>query len=131
MAVETQNEASPSSLGLRHWQVHLLSGISALALGLLIVTIVLSVSIGGIRKQLAERQGIIDESIGLGKLNLELAQLLANLAVATRDEELKRVLWDNGITFSTEASSGTDNAALTPGTAAGASIGKAAGAGDN
>jgi hypothetical protein len=117
MASET--ETSPSSFALKQWQFYLLTGISAVALGLVFVTTTLSASIGGMRKQMDDRQQFINESIVLSKLNVQLAQVLANLAVATNDEQLKQVLWNNGITFSTEAPAGNNKAALTPGTAAG------------
>jgi hypothetical protein len=119
---DTDTNTSPSSFALKQWQFYLLTGISAVALGLVFVTTTLSASIGGMREQLDERQQFINESIVLSKLNVQLAQVLANLAVATGDDELKQVLWNNGITFSTEAPSGTNKAALTPGSAAGESL---------
>jgi hypothetical protein len=117
-----QTETAPSSFALKQWQFYLLTTISAVALGLVFVTTTLSASIGGLRQQLDERQQFINESIVLSKLNVQLAQVLANLAVATGDEELKRVLWNNGITFSTDAPTGRNKAALTPGSAAGEAL---------
>ena len=124
MPIET--DTSPSSFALKQWQFYLLTGISAVALGLVFVTTTLSANIGSMRRQLDERQKFINESIVLSKLNVQLAQVLANLAVATHDDELKRVLWDNGITFSTGAPTGNNKAALTPGSAAGSGLRKAA-----
>lgn len=123
----TETDTQPSSFALKQWQFYLLTFISATALGLVLVTTTLSASIGGMRNQLDERQRFINESIVLSKLNVQLAQVLANLAVATSDEELKRVLWGNGITFTTQAPAANNKAQLTPGTAAGVGLG---GAGD-
>jgi hypothetical protein len=117
-----QTQTAPSSFALKQWQFYLLTTISAVALGLVFVTTTLSASIGGLRQQLDDRQQFINESIVLSRLNVQLAQVLANLAVATSDEELKRVLWDNGITFSTDAPTGSNKAALTPGSAAGEAL---------
>jgi hypothetical protein len=115
----TAPDTSPSSFALKQWQFYLLTGISAVALGLVFVTTTLSASIGGMREQLDERQQFINESIVLSNLNVQLAQVLANLSVATNDEELKRVLWNNGISFSTDSPTGTNKAELTPGSAVG------------
>lgn len=123
----TDFDTTPSSFALKQWQFYLLTGISAIALGLVFVTTTLSASIGGMREQLDERQQFINESIVLSKLNVQLAQVLANLSVATGDEELKEVLWNNGITFTTDAPSGTNKAELTPGSAAGGSLRERAG----
>lgn len=120
MATETDTQTS--SFALKQWQFYLLTFISATALGLVFVTTTLSANIGSMRSQLDERQQFINDSIVLSKLNVQLAQVLANLSVATGDEELKRVLWDNGITFSTDTPSGNNKAQLTPGSAAGAGL---------
>jgi hypothetical protein len=127
----TQKDTPPSSFALKQWQFYLLTTISAAALGLVFVTTALSASIGGIRKQVDERQQFINESIVLSKLNMQLAQVLANLSVATNDEALKRVLWDNGITFSTDAPEGNNKAALGPGATAGPALREAAGGAGN
>jgi hypothetical protein len=119
---DTGTDSSVSSFALKQWQFYLLTGISAVALGLVFVTTTLSASISGMRGQLDERQQFINETIVLSKLNVQLAQVLANLAVATSDDELKQVLWNNGITFSTDAPAGTNKAALTPGSTAGAKL---------
>jgi len=123
----TETDTTTSSFALKQWQFYLLTFISATALGLVFVTTTLSASIGSMRSQLDDRQQFINDSIVLSKLNVQLAQVLANLAVATGDEALKRVLWDNGITFSTDAPAGNNKAQLTPGSAAGAALGGAAG----
>jgi hypothetical protein len=126
-----QTDTAQSTFALKQWQFYLLTGISAVALGLVFVTTTLSASISGIREQLDERQQFINESIVLSNLNMQLAQVLANLAIATSDEELKQVLWNNGITFNTDSATGTNKAALTPGSAAGASLRDAKPAGED
>jgi len=114
---KTENDSvnQQQSSALKQWQFYLLTGISAAALGLVFVTTSLSANIGGMRAQMDERQKFINETLLLSRLNVQLAQVLANLAVATNDNELKQVLYVNGISFSTDAPSGTNKAALTPG----------------
>lgn len=116
---DSPNPYPRQSLALKQWQFYLLTGISAVALGLVFVTTTMSSNIGSLRAQIDERQQFINETILLSRLNVQLAQVLANLAVATNDEELKSVLYANGITFSTQAPSGTNKATLTPGSAYG------------
>lgn len=126
MMASTDSDPLPqkASLALKQWQFYLLTGISAVALGLVFVTTTLSASIGSMREQIDERQQFINETLLLSRLNVQLAQVLANLSVATGDDELKQLLLDNGITFTVadESISG-DNATLTPGTAAGSGTG--------
>lgn len=114
---KTENDSvtQKQSFALKQWQFYLLTGISAAALGLVFITTSLSANIGGMRAQIDERQKFINETLLLSRLNVQLAQVLANLAVATNDNELKQVLYVNGITFSTDTPSGTNKAALTPG----------------
>jgi hypothetical protein len=123
---ESDSASQRQSLALKQWQFYLLTGISAAALGLVFVITTMSSNIGTLRAQIDERQQFINESILLSRLNVQLAQVLANLAVATNDEELKQVLYANGITFSTQAPSGTNKATLTPGSTYGADADKAA-----
>jgi hypothetical protein len=118
---ETDSVTQKQSFALKQWQFYLLTGISAAALGLVFVTTSLSANIGGMRTQIDERQKFINETLLLSRLNVQLAQVLANLAVATNDNELKQVLYVNGITFSTDTPSGTNKAALTPGSTYGPS----------
>lgn len=108
-----------AGLALKRWQFLLLTGIGLLALGLVFLTTSLSTDIGTIREQLDERQTFINETMLLSQLNVQLAQVLANLAVATNDDQLRKVLNDNGITFTIEARRGSQRATIAPGAAAG------------
>jgi hypothetical protein len=111
---ETKNDSvnQQQSFALKQWQFYLLTGISAAALGLVFVTTSLSANIGAMRAQIDERQQFINETLLLSELNVQLAQVLANLAVATSDDELKQVLYANGISFSTDVSSGFNKATV-------------------
>jgi hypothetical protein len=105
-------------MALKRWQFVLLTLIGSVALGLVFVTTSLSSSIGTIRAQIDERQTFINETMLLSRLNVQLAQVLANLAVATNDDELRQVLADNGITFTVRTERGDTQAAIEPGAAA-------------
>jgi hypothetical protein len=104
-------------MALKRWQFLLLTGIGSAALALVFVTTSLSGSIGTIRGQLDERQQFINETMLLSRLNVQLAQVLANLAVATGDAELRQLLADNGITFTVETERGDSRASIAPGAA--------------
>ena len=117
MATKPIQKSTGSPLALKQWQFYLLTGIGAGALGLVFVTTTLSASIGGIREQIDERQVFINETLLLSNLNSQLAQVLANLAVATNDGDLKQVLFENGITFTVDDPTGSNDAVLAPGSA--------------
>jgi len=123
MAAETENSVpisavSRGTMALKRWQFLLLTGIGSVALMLVFVTTSLSNSIGAMRSQIDERQNFINETMLLSRLNVQLAQVLANLAVATGDDELRQLLADNGITFTVESERGDSRAAIAPGTTA-------------
>jgi hypothetical protein len=111
---ETKNDSvnQPQSFALKQWQFYLLTGISAAALGLVFITTSLSANIGAMRAQIDERQQFINETLLLSELNVQLAQVLANLSIATNDNELKQVLQDNGISFSSDAAAGFNRATV-------------------
>lgn len=120
MAELLESPAPPSGLALKRWQFFLLTAIGLLALGLVFLTTRLSNDIGTIRGQLDERQTFINETMLLSRLNAQLAQVLANLSISTNDAQLRKVLNDHGITFTVEASQGSQRASLATGAAAGA-----------
>jgi hypothetical protein len=112
------SEASRGAMALKRWQFVLLTTIGTAALGLVFVTTSLSNSIGAIREEIDARQTFINETMLLSRLNVQLAQVLANLAVATGDDELRQLLADNGITFSVRTERGDASAQIAPGAAA-------------
>jgi hypothetical protein len=111
-------QPQPTALVLKPWQFHLLTGIGAIAVVLVVITTTLATSVTGIRRQLEDRQDFINETLLLSRLNVQLAQILANLAVATSDRELEALLADNGITFDSQPADAANRAALSPGAAA-------------
>lgn len=114
MAEPLTPPAPRPALALKRWQFLLLTGIGLLAIGLVVLNTRLSNDMDAIRVQLEERQTFINETMLLSRLNAQLAQVLANLSISTNDEQLRKVLNDNGITFTVEARQGSQRAALAP-----------------
>lgn len=110
-------QQQPSAAALRPWQFYLLTAIAALALVLVLVLASLSSNIGTIRRQLDERQTFINESLTLSRLNVQLAQVLANLAVATQDRELNELLVKHGISYGDTDQDSRGRATSSPGAA--------------
>jgi len=76
---------------------HLLTAWSAIVLVLVIVNIVIGLGNQSIQAEVAERQQEITQTIQLETLNRQLIAVLANMALKTNDEELKKILAESGI----------------------------------
>lgn len=75
----------------------LLTSWSALILLLVIVNILIALGNQSIQAEMAERQQEIAQTIQLETLNRQLVTVLANLAIKTNDEQLKKLLAETGI----------------------------------
>jgi len=75
----------------------LLTAGSALVLFLVIVNVLISLGNQSIQAELAERQQEIAQTIQLETLNRQLITVLANMALKTNDERLKKLLAETGI----------------------------------
>lgn len=75
----------------------LLTAGSALILLLVIVNIVIALGNQSIQTEVAERQQEIAQTIQLETLNRQLIAVLANMALKTNDERLKKLLAETGI----------------------------------
>lgn len=75
----------------------LLSSWSGLILLLVMLNILIAMGNHSLQAELAERQQDIAQTIQLETLNRQLITVLANMAVKTNDERLKKVLAESGI----------------------------------
>ena len=75
----------------------LLTSWSALILVLVIVNILIALGNQSIQAEMAERQQEIAQTIQLETLNRQLVTVLANMAIKSNDEQLKKLLADTGI----------------------------------
>ena len=71
--------------------------LSSLVLLLVVVNIFVSLGNQSIQSEVGERQQAIAQTIQLENLNRQLISVLANLALKTNDEALKKVLAASGI----------------------------------
>jgi hypothetical protein len=75
----------------------LLTSWSVLILLLVIVNILIALGNQSIQAEMAERQQEIAQTIQLETLNRQLVTVLANMAIKTNDEQLKKLLAETGI----------------------------------
>lgn len=73
--------------------------LSAGALVLVVVNILVFADNRAMQQVVAERQRYINESLRLNQLNSQLIQLAAETAASTGDAQLRNLLAENGITF--------------------------------
>lgn len=83
----------------------LLTAGSALLLLLVIVNVLIALGNQSMQTEVAERQQEIAQTIQLETLNRQLITVLANMALKTNDERLKKLLAETGINFDVPAAS--------------------------
>jgi hypothetical protein len=71
--------------------------LSSLIFVLVIINIVLGLGNQSIQSEVSERQQIIAQTLQLETLNRQVIGVLANMAIKTNDEQLKKVLAESGI----------------------------------
>ena len=71
---------------------------------LVVINISLAQGNRDIRKQVNQRQAFITQSLQLDKVNKQLVNAIAQLAVRNNDSALERVLSDQGITINRNSS---------------------------
>lgn len=81
--------------------------LSSLVLLLVVINIFVSMGNQSIQSEVGERQQIIAQTIQLENLNRQLIGVLANLALKTNDEALKKVLAAGGINLSSAGGEAT------------------------
>lgn len=75
----------------------ILTTLSSLILVLVVINIVLGLGNQSIQGEVSERQQIIAQTLQLETLNRQLIGVLANMAIKTNDEQLKKILAESGI----------------------------------
>lgn len=95
------------------WVYWALVGMSAIALVLVVVNLILGQSIRSVQAEVNQRQQFINQSIRLNQINQELIRLIAQTAIKDNDSKLHDVLTRNGITVNVSAPP-PDGAAAAP-----------------
>src|SRR5713101_1796456 len=85
---------------LKSVQSWVLTGVSGLTLGLVLLNIGLFGSNSTLQREVNSRQQFIQQSVQLEQLNREIVTALANLSAQNKDDQLKALLAAHGITFS-------------------------------
>ncbi|MGE5215964.1 MAG: hypothetical protein ACM3SP_03050 [Chloroflexota bacterium] len=75
----------------------ILSSWAVIILLLVLVNVVISLGNQSIQTEVGERQQEIAQTIQLEALNRQLVTVLANMALKTNDQQLKKLLADSGI----------------------------------
>ena len=75
----------------------LLTVLLTLILLLVIVNIVLALGNQSIQAEVSERQQMLAQTLQLENLNRQLIGVMANLALKTNDEQLKKLLAESGV----------------------------------
>lgn len=70
---------------------------SALILLVVVINILITVGNQSIQSEVSERQQEIAQTIQLEALNRQLVTVLANMALKTNDEQLKKLLAESGV----------------------------------
>jgi hypothetical protein len=74
-------------------------GLSALALALVVGYIILVQDNRRVQVEVNQRQQFINQSLQLGRINEALVRALAAAAVSNKDDKLRDLLTENGITI--------------------------------
>jgi len=90
---------------------------AALVVALVLVNIVLVEMNRSLQQDIQSRQQFIQQSISLEALNREIITAIANLSVKHKDDALKTVLTQHGITF--QAAPPSTGQSITPSSASG------------
>jgi len=81
------------------WLYWMAVALSALAMALVVAYIVLVQDNRAVQAEVNRRQQFINQSIQLGRINEALIHALATAAVSNKDDKLRDLLADNGITI--------------------------------
>lgn len=84
-----------------------MTGLAGVILLLVVINIVISLGNQSIQSEVSERQQIIAQTLQLETLNRQLIGVLANMALKTNDEQLKKLLADSGINLTSGQAAGS------------------------
>ena len=104
------------------WLYRLLVALSGIALILVVVYIVVIQDNRSVQSEVNQRQQFINQSIQLGRVNDALIRALAATAVSNKDDKLRDLLAQNGITIN--PTTGAPEREAAPATAAPAAPGR-------
>ena len=86
-------------MGTEGWVYRLLVALSGMTLVLVVVYIVVIQDNRSVQAEINQRQQFINQSIQLGRINDALIRALAAAAVNDKDDKLRDLLAQNGITI--------------------------------
>ena len=104
------------------WLYRLLVALSGITLILVVVYIVVIQDNRSVQSEVNQRQQFINQSIQLGRVNDALIRALAATAVSNKDDKLRDLLAQNGITIN--PTTGAPEREAAPATAAPAAEGR-------
>lgn len=106
----TRTRQTERSLLLKEWQFWTLTAGGTLFVALILVNIFFFTQNRALQVAINNRQQYINQSVQLEVLNKEIISALANLTVRDKDDELKQLLGNHGITVSTTANPPSETA---------------------
>jgi hypothetical protein len=83
----------------RRWLYWITVGLSGLTLALVVAYIVLVQDNRSVQAEVSQRQQFINQSSQLGRINEALIRALASTAASNKDDRLRDLLAQNGITI--------------------------------
>jgi hypothetical protein len=100
-AFRHRSGCSKAGLGMRPggWLYWIIVGLSGLTFALVVTYIVLVQDNRSVQAEVNQRQQFINQSIQLGRVNEALIRALATTAVSSKDDKLRELLTQNGITI--------------------------------
>jgi hypothetical protein len=104
------------------WLYRLLVALSGITLLLVVAYIVVIQDNRSVQSEVNQRQQFINQSIQLGRINDTLIHALATTAVSNKDDKLRDLLAQNGITIN--PTTGAPEREAAPATAAPAATGR-------
>jgi hypothetical protein len=106
-------------VGANSWLYRLLVALSGITLILVIAYIILSQNNRSVQAEVNQRQQFINQSIQLGRIADALIRALATAAVDNKDDKLRELLAQNGITINPTTGAPERQATPAPATPAG------------
>ena len=86
-------------MGLKNWEFWTLNGLALLALALWVINLALANGVRALQREANANQQFLNESDQINRLNGQLAQALAAVAVESDDPGIRALLNANGISF--------------------------------
>lgn len=81
---------------VQYWALWALAGLAFVGL---VIKIALDIELSNLEREAVEKQQFVNQTIQVSRLNGQLVQLMANVAAATGDSGITRLLTEQGIQF--------------------------------